>query len=159
MFKPPKMDKEISILGCGWLGMPLTASLANKGFVIKGSTTSNHKIDLLKSKDVTPFIINLNNIGNDISDFLCSEVLIISVPSKKTEDFNNLIHQIEISKIKKVLFISSTSVYPASNQLVTEESSIIDSPLSEIEQLFRVNTKFKSTIIRFGGLFGYDRKP
>lgn len=154
-----KMKKEISILGCGWLGMPLATKLINDEFVIKGSTTSLSKIERLKLEGIIPYIVNLKNIENNISDFLSSEILVISIPSKNIDDFKNLIQQIEVSRVKKILFISSTSVYANSKELVTEETIVKVIPLSIIEKLFRENASFKSTIIRFGGLFGYNRKP
>ena len=153
------MKNNISILGCGWLGFPLALTLTKKGYSIKGSITSEIKVEKLKSNAVQPFIINLSNRENEFEKFLNSEVLIIAIPSKNIADFKNLISHIENSKIKTILFISSTSVYPNSNSIVTENSLIKKNPLSEIELLFKTNTNFKSTILRFGGLIGYDRKP
>ena len=156
------MKKEfntISILGCGWLGLPLAIELSKKGYTIKGSTTSDIKIDILKSNGIGPFIIDLNKRDYEITNFLSSEVLIIAIPSKNVNDFKRLLLHIENSKIQKVIFISSTSVYQNSNKTVTEESEIKKTPLSEIESLFRSIINFKSTIVRFSGLIGYDRKP
>ena len=153
------MKNNISILGCGWLGFPLALTLTKKGYSIKGSITSEIKVEKLKSNGVQPFIIDLSNRENEFEKFLNSEVLIIAIPSKNIADFKNLISHIENSKIKNILFISSTSVYPNSNSIVTENSLIKKNPLSEIELLFKTNTNFKSTILRFGGLIGYDRKP
>ena len=153
------MKKEISLLGCGWLGIPLASSLVKKGFAVKGSTTSSDKLEILKSEGVIPYLIDLNDFGNNIFEFLNSEVLIISVPSKNFNGFKKLIHQIEISDVKKVVFVSSTSVYDNLNQVVTEETNTNNSILNTIEHLFTENKNIKSTIIRFGGLFGYNRKP
>lgn len=153
------MKLEISILGCGWLGLPLASYLVNMGIVVKGSVTSLDKLEKLKSKNIIPYIVDINTEGNDLSDFLHSEILIISIPSNFFNNFKSLIGHIEVSKIKKVLFISSTSVYSNSNQIVTEETQVKDSLLSEIEILFRSSPLFETSIIRFGGLFGYDRKP
>ena len=72
---------------------------------------------------------------------------------------NYLISEIEKSTIKKIIFISSTSVYPLNNSITTEDSPVHKTALSKIEQLFRVNSNFKTTIIRFGGLIGFDREP
>jgi UDP-N-acetyl-D-mannosaminuronate dehydrogenase len=33
--------KQISILGCGWLGLPLAKALLQKGFSVHGSKTLN----------------------------------------------------------------------------------------------------------------------
>ena len=153
------MTQRISILGCGWLGLPLAFELTQKGYITKGSTTSDSKVEILKSKGIISFIINIGKREYNFADFLDTEVLIISIPSKKIEDFKYLINQIETSDIKKVIFISSTSVYPFTNQMVTEDTPIKQTSLSEIELLFKSNLIFNSTIIRFGGLFGYDRKP
>ena len=153
------MKREISILGCGWLGMALAFELINKGYNVKGSATTDNNFDKLKSKGVRPFTINIEQRENDISGFLLSDILIISITSKNIEGFKNLISQIENSEVKRVIFISSTSVYHNSNGIVIEESSIKKSPLTEIEHLFRASKIFQSTIIRFGGLFGYDRQP
>ncbi len=153
------MKQEISILGCGWLGMALAFELINKGYSVKGSATSNNSFDKLKSKVLTPYIVDIKQRENDILGFLLSDILIISITSKSIDDFENFISQIENSKVRKVIFISSTSVYPNSNGIVTEESSIKISALTEIERLFRNNKIFQTTIIRFGGLFGYDRQP
>ena len=153
------MKNNISILGCGWLGLPLALTLTKNGYSIKGSTTSEIKVKLLNNNGVQPFIIDLSNRESEFEEFLNSEVLIIAIPSKNIAGFKNLISHIENSKIKNILFISSTSVYPNSNSIITEEHLIHKTPLSEIEMLFKTNTNFKSTILRFGGLIGYDRKP
>ena len=153
------MSREISILGCGWLGFSLAVNLIDKGFIIKGSTTSKSKLSKLRSKGIVPYFIHLSGVDAKISKFLHSDILIINIPSKNTADFKNFIAMIEVSNIKKVLFISSTSVYLNSNKIVTEESSVKKSDLAEIEILFKSNAAFETTILRFGGLYGYDRKP
>ncbi|MBR9756885.1 MAG: NAD(P)-binding domain-containing protein [Algicola sp.] len=153
------MNKRISILGCGWLGLALAVSLTNKGNKVYGSTTSISKLKILEEKNIKPFLIDISKPDVDMMDFLSSDVLIIAITSKSLEDVNNLISNIEKSKVKKILFISSTSVYPLTNGIVTEETNTAITPLSKIEKLFITNPSFKVTILRFGGLFGYDRKP
>lgn len=153
------MNKNISILGCGWLGKPLAIKLIEEGFTVKGSTTTTRKFDEFKNLGITPFLISLENLTTAINQFLTSEILIIALPSKNIEGFNNLVKFIEKSSVKKVLFISSTSVYVSNNKVVTEDSQLQNSPLVTIENLFIKNTMFETTIVRFAGLFGYDRKP
>ena len=153
------MKKRISILGCGWLGKALAIELIQNGYDVKGSTTSNSKLNELQSNRIESFIIDISHSDIDLSSFLIADILIITIPSKNIDDFENLIFEIEKSQISKVLFISSTSVYPNTNGIVTEETPLKSSPLSEIEDLFRTNMHLDTTIIRFGGLFGYDRKP
>jgi nucleoside-diphosphate-sugar epimerase len=153
------LKKRISILGCGWLGKALAVQLIQNDYDIKGSSTSISKLKELQTKGINSFIIDINNNTIDISNFLSSDILIIAIPSKIINDFKNLLLEIEKSQLRKVIFISSTSVYLNTNEIVTEESPISNSSLSEIENIFRANTLLDTTIIRFGGLFGYDRKP
>ena len=153
------LKQKISILGCGWLGLDLALNLINNGYSVKGSATSRSSFENLKIKAIPAFIVDIKQRERVVSDFLSSDVLIISITSKSIDDFKRLITQIEKSNIKTVIFISSTSVYPNTNEIAIEETPIKTSSLTEIESLFRKNKLFQSTIIRFGGLFGYDRQP
>lgn len=153
------LNERISILGCGWLGMPLALELINKGHSVNGSTTTQNKFYQLESNAIQAFLIDIGDKNKDISDFLCSDVLIIAITSKNIEDYKILISKIEKSEVRKIIFISSTSVYPNTNGIVDEETPTLDTPLSNIEQLFISNSNFESTILRFGGLFGGDRQP
>lgn len=138
--------------------MPLGLELIDKGFKVNGSTTSINKLAELKSKGIVSYLIDINSEDNYLQ-FLNADILIIAITSKNIEAFKNLIEQIEKSQLTKVLFVSSTSVYDNANSTVTEETPTKDCPLKLIEQLFIKNNNFKTTIIRFGGLFGYNRIP
>jgi nucleoside-diphosphate-sugar epimerase len=170
--------KQISILGCGWLGLPLAKALLAKGFSVNGSTTSDEKISVLEKIGIQPFQINLTPTlseaeGAKIINFLFdSKILIIDIPPKLRGNLNenfvskieNIIPIIEKSTVKKVLFVSSTSVYGEANGIVTEAT--IPNPdteggkqLLQVERLLQSNTNFQTTILRFGGLIGEDRNP
>jgi len=153
------LKNTISILGCGWLGKALAIDLIQKTYKVNGSTTSEKKLNDFQAIGIKPFVIDISQNNNDLSDFLSADVLVIAITSKNIEDFKNLIGEIEKSQIRKILFISSTSVYPNTNRIVTEASPVKNTMLSEIEDLFRSNKLLVTTILRFGGLFGCDRKP
>ena len=150
--------KRVSILGCGWLGKPLAISLLDEGFSVKGSTTSDEKLETLEMNNIEPYIVNISDF-EEFDGFLNSDILIIAITSKDVDGFENLISQIENSDIRKVIFISSTSVYGRLNKVMTEEDAVLKTPLTEIEELFRQNNFFETTIIRFAGLFGDERQP
>lgn len=165
----------ISILGCGWLGLPLAEKLIAEGFPVNGSTTSQEKIPVLEAIGIRSFVISAaeKEIFGNMTGFLHgSEILIVDIPPKlrgeKKEDFvakiTNLIPYIEKSGIKKVLFISSISVYAEDNSTVTEAT--IPKPETEsgrqllaAEKALLHNFNFKTTVLRFGGLIGKDRHP
>lgn len=166
---------QISILGCGWLGLPLAKSLLQNGFSIKGSTTSLEKISLLESEGITPFLVRLEEqqISASVIDFLAdSQILIINIPPKlrggSTENFvakiTTLLPFIENSTVEKVLFVSSTSVYGEDNEFVSEASVLNPDTeggrqLAIVENILQKNSRFQTTILRFGGLISDDRNP
>ncbi len=153
------MNKKISILGCGWLGLALATDLIEKGFEVNGSTTTAARTKELAEKGIKPFVIDIGMLESNVQDFLTADVLIIAITSKNIEDIKKLITHLEESKVQKVLFISSTSVYPFVNGVVTEDTPTADTALAQIEKQFINNSSFQSTIVRFAGLFGYNRKP
>jgi len=183
------MMTQISILGCGWLGLPLAKALIENKFLVKGSTTSVAKLSVLENAGIIPFLIVLTPNSNfqssmnilveeeekteNLTAFLeNSKILIIDIPPKlrgsEKENFvlkiKNIIPDIEKSTVENVIFISSTSVYGENNLLVTEETALnpdteSGKQLMETEQLLQSNTNFKTTILRFGGLIGEDRHP
>ncbi|CAI8359964.1 MAG: Uncharacterised protein [Polaribacter sejongensis] len=150
--------KNVSVLGCGWLGMPLAISLLDEGYSVKGSTTTEKKVSLLEINNIDPYLLDVASF-EEFDDFLDSDILIIAITSKDIDGFESLISQIENSSIQKVIFISSTSVYGRRNKVMTEEDEVLQTPLSQIENLFRENTFFETTILRFAGLFGDERHP
>lgn len=162
------MDKSISILGCGWLGLPLAIKLIAKEWEVKGSTTTDAKLPLLSANHIDPYLVQL---GSDIptsANFFNSDVLLLNIPPslrKQTAEayltnMQSLLKQVEASPVKRVIFISSTSVYPDSNSEITA-TGIVDfqSPLYQSEQIFNQSNTFKTTIIRFAGLIGPGRNP
>jgi len=175
------MGIKISILGCGWLGLPLAKSLLSKGFEVNGSTTSESKLKVLKNVGISPFQIQLDThqiIGN-MEDFLKeTNVLVIDIPPglrRETSTSNEmtfvnkvktLIPFIEKSGVQKVIFVSSTSVYGDSFPIVEITEETKPNPDTEsgkqlviAETLLQSNSHFKTTVIRFGGLLGDDRHP
>ena len=150
--------KSVSILGCGWLGKSLAISLLDEGYTVKGSTRSKDKLETLEINNIDPYIVDITTF-DEFDSFLNSDILIIAITSKDIDGFVNLISQIVNSSIQKIIFISSTSVYGRLNKVMTEEDAVLNTPLSKIEDLFRENIFFETTILRFAGLFGDERNP
>lgn len=154
------MHKE-SILGCGWLGLPLAKRLIELGYAVKGSTTSKQGLDLLARSGVEPYQIDIGLLTDNIRRFLESPTLIIDIPTSNLSSFQKLLSHIDSSAVEKVLFVSSTSVYKEVNRVITEKDGLEspDSPWTIVEMLFRASPVFQTTIVRFGGLLGFDRNP
>lgn len=162
----------VSILGCGWYGLPLAKELIKKGIDVKGSTTTREKLSLLAVEGIRPFHINLTgNVSNNEAFFKC-DILWIAIPPKARSgrgsefiaQLTKLIEHIKTHEIQQVVLISSTGVYNDDNTAVNER----DAPnpdsesgkiLLQAEELLRNQTDFTTTIIRFGGLIGPGRDP
>jgi nucleoside-diphosphate-sugar epimerase len=163
----------VSILGCGWYGKALAQALIQKDVTVKGSATSQEKLNHLTESGIIPYVVQFEaDSQNFDSDFFECDVLIISIPPKlkkgETSAYlpkvRRIIQTILYFNIQKVIYISSTGVYGDHNKTVTE----LDGPmpdtesgktLLEAEKLFWQEKSFKTTIVRFGGLVGPGRHP
>lgn len=150
--------QNISILGSGWLGFPLARELSVK-YSIKLSTTTQKNIERLTYSNIKTYLVNIDNKKDNIARFLDSETLIVNIPSKNIDSFKEFAKKVKNSPIKKVIFISSTSVYKDCNKSVKEDNTECYSSnnLLEIEKLFLEFSNIQTTVLRFGGLIGYDR--
>ncbi|NTW49260.1 MAG: NAD(P)H-binding protein [Chlorobiales bacterium] len=167
-------NETISIFGCGWLGLPLAKFLISQGYGVKGSTTTAEKLDALKNDGIEPFLIKLEPEidGERIASFLESQVLVVNIPPQRREDIvpyhqrqiESLIQAVKKSPVKKVVFVSATSVYPPLNRVVREDDAVnpdtsVGEALCKVERMLVDESAFETTVIRFCGLIGYDRKP
>ncbi|MBT8245244.1 MAG: NAD(P)H-binding protein [Winogradskyella sp.] len=169
--------RQISIIGCGWLGFPLAQMLVSKNYKVRSSTTTTSKLEKLENHGINAFLVTLEEyrISETISGFLeGSETLIINIPpglrknpnKSHVQEIKNLISFVEKSSIKNVLYISSTSVFEDtfSFSKITDVSkpnatSNSGSQLIEIENILKDNQNFSTTVLRFSGLFDKDRHP
>jgi nucleoside-diphosphate-sugar epimerase len=170
-----KSVHSISILGCGWLGLPLADHLIKEGFKVKGSVTKQEKLTLLERKGIIPFHLHLTDVsitGSGSRDFFDSDLLIINIPPGRKADvvqyhkaqIQQLTKAISGSTIKQVIFISSSAVYPDLNRemVETESSPALKNSgkaLLEAESILRSEKQFVTTVIRFCGLIGPGRHP
>ena len=157
---------KITIIGCGWLGLPLGKQLLSIGHDVYGSTRHKSKVKELREIGISPFIINVDGTIEE-KDVLKTDVLIITIPpfSKDQPDHyvNFLQRAIEQFKhLKQVIFTSSTGIYPKKNGIYSEQFIFLEKEKSSI--LFRAESVIKdanqqSVILRLGGLFGPNRHP
>lgn len=169
-----KINYTISILGCGWLGFPLAKKLVEMGYIVKGSTRTAKKISLLHQHKIDPFLIEVNKKikGTNLQHFFNSGILIVNIPPGRKQKAVVRSHPQQIAAIvekallhgtKKILFVSSTSVYGNVNRVVTESdeprpTTASGTALVKVEDLLLRQPDLETTIVRFGGLVGEDRK-
>lgn len=165
--------RSISVLGCGWLGLPLAQRLVQLGFSVKGSTTEQSKLSLFERSKIAPYLIMAapRLTGKGIDSFFQSNILFLNIPFRRNlndpayykEQIDAVIASVKSSPVKFVIFAGSTSIYPESLKEALEDASFVtdnlrSKVLREIEQSLLDQTNFETTVIRFSGLYGGERK-
>ena len=168
------MSKSIGILGCGWLGLPLGEHISSLGFRVRGSTTSEERLNTLRSKNIEPYLLRVTEEGivGEVNFFSSVDKLIIAVPPGLRSDlkrrFDVMMNHVKKAcieqGIKEIIFISSTSIYGNLYGIITEKS--ITEPetnsgkqLLQCEALLSNSVHFNTTTLRMGGLIGAERHP
>jgi nucleoside-diphosphate-sugar epimerase len=166
-------NMSISIVGCGWLGLPLAENALDMGLLVKGSTTSDKKLPKLRSLGIDAYLLNLpGNIDADIALFQANYLVLNIPPGRRNPnvlvDYPASVARIlrsalEAGQISKIIFVSSTSVY-GDNMDFIDENTNSDPQSSSGEALVRaeqliVDSGIKYNILRFGGLAGPGRHP
>ncbi len=151
-------NKSISIIGLGWLGLPLARKLKALGHTILGSTTTSEKAKTLIEHEVIETLVF--NLENAETRFYESDILIFNTPPNPliSNFFQN-----HTNKNQKIIFISSASVYSASQGEVNENATPLPESVNG-KLLFEIENELKNTfpnlsIIRPGGLIGDTRHP
>lgn len=157
-----------TIIGCGWLGLPLGRSLFAEGAKVFGATRSLEKFDLLKEYNISPFQLG-NNSKPQISTEILekTDILIISLPPtdrKNPTNYADYLEQLilQFPKQTQIIFTSSTGVYPK-NAGIYSEDFVFDNMVQPSALLAAENRiqscSPQSIILRLGGLFGPNRHP
>ncbi len=163
----------ISILGAGWLGLPLGQFLVEKGYHVKGSTTSDSKISKIQAAGMQAFLLRVGDqvAGINVVDFFDSDILILNIPPSRRnlaieetypKQVAAVLEKAKLKGVSKIIFASSTGVYGNENATVTEQTTLRPTrksgkALVQAEQLVK-KSGLDWIVLRFAGLVGKDRK-
>ncbi len=168
--------KKVSIIGLGWLGLPMAHYLKLDGIDVVGSTTSSEKLSRILSEGIPAVQLELNPFpqGKGFHSLFQSEVLVVTIPPRsRTQEADFYLEQLKFlrsminqAEIKKVIFVSSTGIYPEipkeaeyAEDFLLSLGNCGNQTLLKAEQLMEKDRYFDLTIVRFGGLMGGDRIP
>lgn len=164
--------KKALIIGCGWVGIRFAQKLITIDFDVTATTTSDFKINTLNHLGVRAFLLDFSKepipeMENSVSNQLF-DIVLISVPAKKREDFINCIKKFEglsqfLQKIraKSMVYLSSVGIYPTSPHPIGEmdiPNQLLDPKLYRAEQILTTAVA-QLNILRLGGIFGDNRIP
>lgn len=165
--------KNVAILGCGWVGKALATTLLTQGCNVRGSTTCQQNLSVLRNMGIEPFLITIENEGiqGEIRAFLNDiDVLVVAFPPGRRVNPNadyalritHLIASMKRHASCNVLLLSSIGVFGASQGEVNEGTvpvpeTAVGAQLLQAEKA--IQAVANSTIVRLGGLVGPNRHP
>ena len=168
------MIKTISIVGCGWFGFPLAKALKSLNFEVFGSKRNSLEASSLKAFGIRGFKLDLDDdvylqeSEAEIKAALATDALVVNIPpglrkapEAYLERLAKLQKLIKGHDYKKLIFVSTTGVYPDLDKEFTEQDAVAHSVVSE--KLLQAENMFidkpNCTIVRFAGLVGPKRHP
>lgn len=165
---------KIGIVGLGWLGEPLYKMLLADDHALVGSTTQADKVEMFRDRgwNVRRFFLSPKPEGEGYADLFNVDILYVNIPpfsrgmheSFHPEQIRQIKKMVVSNGVKKVIYVSATSVYPSQNQEAREQDVVTientERPgLFTAEHIWKEDAAYDLTIIRFGGLLGDDRVP
>ncbi len=166
------MQRHVSILGCGYLGVPTAVKLVSHGWQVRGSTTRAAKLPHLRDAGIDAYHISVPDRVQEW-DIFHSDRLLFNIPlGRRRSDvavrYRAIVECVtalaHAAGVKHVLFVSSTSVYGHQTEDLREEDTGILRPRSASGEVLlwaeqAVRKRFDSTVLRLGGLYGCQRPP
>ncbi|WNC71767.1 hypothetical protein RGQ13_16845 [Thalassotalea psychrophila] len=163
---------SVGIIGAGWLGLPLSLTLQEKGVKVVASATNLDSEDKLKQRGLNTCRLNLPDIDNTCSLLQCQHLVICIPPgirygkSDYVAKISAIVDQVELEQcaVQSITLLSSTAVYNGLFGEVTEDSVLnlqgakVDI-MHQAEQAILTSKCTNKAVLRLGGLMGYDRQP
>lgn len=168
--------RSVSIVGLGWLGLPLARHLKNLGWEVKGSKRTHEGAEQMRLVRLEAYPLELtpeiNADPDDLTALLDVDALIINIPPSQyffdpqhyVQGVKNLVNEALLQGVTHLIFISSTSVFPEysgnfDETNIPQPQSDSAKALVEIEKWLFQLENIDCDIIRFGGLIGDNRHP
>ncbi|ADT86808.1 NAD(P)H-binding protein [Vibrio furnissii] len=171
---------HIAIIGAGWLGLPLAKHLQSLGYQVSASRTSQQGVDELTQHGIHGFICDLSQ-SDHLADIIASlgcDTVVGSFPpgfrrgqgAEYAKQWQDLSNAAQVAQCKKLVMVSSTTVYPDRAEPMNEAKATLALALSEPD--FSANAKvmlqaeqsiidsgLDYAIVRCSGLIGPSRHP
>jgi len=165
------MSTKLVICGYGWLGSHIGNAMLSTHEVI-ATTRTVSKAQQLAQKNIQSIVYSLGDDTSVLDSAFCGATLILNIPpgrkNTQLDDFiHNMLALIESATnagVKRIIFISTTSVYgDTHNNIVVEDSNIAPQTASAkahaaIEK-YLIDKVQQAYIVRLSGLTGPNRHP
>ena len=155
------MGNKITIIGCGWLGLPLGIKLLKTADTVFGSAQTAEKVETLINLGVNGFIYKEDDLTRIPIEAKQSDYLIINFPPSKSSDYAQQVQDLieQFSSETKVIFTSSTSVYKDIDGLVNEQGGVNETHPVYLAEQAVIHSHHDFCIFRLAGLIDENRHP
>ncbi|MDX7989303.1 SDR family oxidoreductase [Xenorhabdus sp. 12] len=168
------MVRKVSIIGLGWLGMPLAQVLQSNGMQVVGSKTTPDGVEAACMCGVDCYPLNLNPQidceADDIEQLLSVDILVLTLPVSGIagggEEYVKAVQLVVDSalsySVPRIIFTSSTSVYGSSAGIIKENAPLHPETQSakalvKLENWLHQLPNTSVDILRLAGLVGCGR--
>ncbi|MFC3023540.1 NAD(P)H-binding protein [Vibrio zhugei] len=171
---------QIVIIGAGWLGKPLAQALLADGHHVSATSTSTDGVNRLQDDGIPAFECDLakpETLQEHLKQRNCEIVIGCFPPGFRRGNADDYIHywasivtHARTAGVKKILMVSSTSVYPTeAKTMVESDASYVQSTASDAftdnaKRLLQaeqcvIDSGLDYAIVRCSGLMGPERHP
>lgn len=161
---------HITIIGAGWLGLPLAERLRQRGHRVLATTTTATKLATLRSCGAEPRLLDLD--APEPFPKIVTDLLVITPPpgrgaqhvvERHRNRHERLLRELVADGTPRVVYLSSTGVYPNTNTR-TDETTPPDPVRPSGAAMLAGEAVWRSsglpwTIFRLAGLVGGTRQP
>ncbi|MDT3337821.1 SDR family NAD(P)-dependent oxidoreductase [Shewanella sp. SP1S1-7] len=168
------VKSSVALVGCGWFGFALAKQLVQEGYRVTGCKRSADELSILTEVGIEAYPLQLGSEASSapdaqaLSGLLQTDYLVVNIPPRLKrgnaaylEELQQLIALTQGWEYQRIVFISTTGVYPAQDKVMTEADALAESSDSQVlldaEALFQARPH--SCIVRFAGLVGPKRHP
>ncbi|WP_338882773.1 SDR family oxidoreductase [Xenorhabdus sp. TH1] len=166
--------RKVSIIGLGWLGMPLAQALQSEGMQVVGSKTTPDGVEAACMCGIDCYQLNLEPQlvcgADDLDQLMSVDVLVLTLPvsgvaggGKEYVKAVQLVVDTALSySVPRIIFTSSTSVYGSSVGYLNEDEAVSPETesakaLVELENWLHQLPNTSVDILRLAGLVGNGR--
>lgn len=172
-------DKGLSvgIIGCGWLGKPLAASLIKQGVSVLATSSKEDNVERLNQQGIVAqqLLLPLQPEQLKQHEIFTQQCLVIAITpqlKKGQVDYALKVSQLvdaatQQGIVQQIILLSSTAVYQNLEGLVDEDSILNVGTSNEVEKIQVLNAAEqavlsfhkKGSVLRLAGLVGPERHP
>jgi nucleoside-diphosphate-sugar epimerase len=153
---------NISVIGCGWLGLAVAKLLVKQDHSVTGTYRSEQNKEVLQQASVKPFLFDTGQSQSNNWTLPLSDAMLIALPprfragsSSHVQDLEQILNNTPAST--HVVYCSSTSVYEQLEGDVNELTEVSAQNNMRQAELKVLEKHANATIVRLGGLMGPNR--